>query len=216
MNIEIQTEHVAMQPEWHRMIDQWLERCARSHPEIMDIDVRLRHGEPGRHPGEEVDVVATADGRSLRGRGRRCRRRRGGRRRRERGGDGHVADEGRAVATDGQGNVIVGRSEHRRRQRGRRRFHRRRGPDRHLLQHRRLRRRPGSQRRRRRHVPAAAGAVSGRHAATLPGRRRRGLLGPRRSSPCATARSRSRLRCSRCSSCRGCSGACSRGRRRWS
>jgi ribosomal subunit interface protein len=66
MNVDIQTEHVAMQPEWHRMIDQWLERCARSHPEIMDIDVTLRHGEPGRHPGEEVDVVATADGRSLR------------------------------------------------------------------------------------------------------------------------------------------------------
>jgi ribosomal subunit interface protein len=65
MNIDIQTEHVAMRPEWHHMIDEWLERCARCHPDVVDIDVRLRHDDR-RQSGEEVNVEATADGRTLR------------------------------------------------------------------------------------------------------------------------------------------------------
>jgi ribosomal subunit interface protein len=64
MNIDIQTEHVAMRPEWHRMIDEWVEQCARRHPDVIEVDLTLRHGEH-RHAGEEVDVVATAGRRSL-------------------------------------------------------------------------------------------------------------------------------------------------------
>jgi ribosomal subunit interface protein len=64
MNIDIQTEHVVMRPEWHRTIDEWVERCRRHHPEVVGIDLTLRHGDR-RQPGEEVDVVASARGRSL-------------------------------------------------------------------------------------------------------------------------------------------------------
>lgn len=65
MNIDIETEHVVMQPEWHHMIEKWVEHCVRHHPDVVALDLTLRHGEH-RHPGEQVDVVATARGRSLR------------------------------------------------------------------------------------------------------------------------------------------------------
>jgi ribosome-associated translation inhibitor RaiA len=65
MNVDIQTEHVVMLPEWHRMIDEWLERCRKWHPGVLGIDLTLRHGERPQ-PGEEVEAVATACGRSLR------------------------------------------------------------------------------------------------------------------------------------------------------
>ena len=64
MNVDIETECVAMRPEWHRMIEEWVGRCARHHPDVADVDVTLRHGED--RPAEEVDVVATARGRRLR------------------------------------------------------------------------------------------------------------------------------------------------------
>jgi ribosome-associated translation inhibitor RaiA len=64
MNLDIQTEHVVMRPEWHRMIDEWVGRCARRHPDVIEIDLTLRHGEQ-RRAGEEVDVVAIAGRRSL-------------------------------------------------------------------------------------------------------------------------------------------------------
>jgi ribosome-associated translation inhibitor RaiA len=65
MNIDIQTEHVAMKPEWHRTIDAWVERCRRHHPEVVGLDLSLRHDDAPR-PGDEVDVVATAGRRTLR------------------------------------------------------------------------------------------------------------------------------------------------------
>jgi ribosome-associated translation inhibitor RaiA len=66
VNIDIQTEHVRMQPAWHRMIDEWVARCRRQHSEVASVDVTLRHRDRSR-PGEEVGVVATARGRQLRG-----------------------------------------------------------------------------------------------------------------------------------------------------
>jgi hypothetical protein len=66
MDIDIETEHVVMQPEWHRMIDIWVARTRKAHPEVAYVDLTLRHGEGDQDPGGEVDVVATADGRSLR------------------------------------------------------------------------------------------------------------------------------------------------------
>jgi ribosome-associated translation inhibitor RaiA len=64
MNIEITTEHVAMRPEWHDILDAWLQACRRRHPELEGIDVTLRHAdfEPA---GEAVDVAALTRGRSL-------------------------------------------------------------------------------------------------------------------------------------------------------
>lgn len=65
MNVDIQTERIVMRTEWHRMIDEWVERCKEHHPDVVGIDVTLRHG--GRpHAEEEVDAVATARGRSVR------------------------------------------------------------------------------------------------------------------------------------------------------
>ena len=69
MNIDIQTEHAVMQPEWHRMIEMWVERCRRQHPEVLGLELNLRHGDP-RHRDDQVDVVATARGHSLRAVGR--------------------------------------------------------------------------------------------------------------------------------------------------
>jgi ribosome-associated translation inhibitor RaiA len=66
MNIDIETEHVRMRPEWHRAIDEWVVRCQRQHPQVAGIDVMLRHGAESR-AGEEVTVDATAPGRRLRG-----------------------------------------------------------------------------------------------------------------------------------------------------
>src|SRR5262245_60316800 len=64
MNIDITTEHVAMRPEWHDIIDAWLNGCRRRHPDVQGLDVTLRHAdfEP---MCEAVDLVALARGRSL-------------------------------------------------------------------------------------------------------------------------------------------------------
>ena len=64
MNIDIITEHVAMRPEWHDIIDGWLRACRNRHPDLDGIDVHIRHGE--EPDGEAVDVVALARGRTLR------------------------------------------------------------------------------------------------------------------------------------------------------
>jgi len=63
MDLAIHTEHILMQPEWHRTIDEWVQHCTRHHPEVVRIDLRLRHH--GVHPREEVSVVATAGHRNL-------------------------------------------------------------------------------------------------------------------------------------------------------
>jgi ribosome-associated translation inhibitor RaiA len=66
MDLDIQTEHVAMRPEWHCAIDGWPERCARHYPQVTSIDLILRHGESRERTDKEVDVEATASGRTLR------------------------------------------------------------------------------------------------------------------------------------------------------
>jgi ribosomal subunit interface protein len=65
MNLDIQTEHVAMRPEWHEMIDAWVDRCRRQHPTVVGIDLTLRHSDRNK-AAEEVDAVAMARGRMLR------------------------------------------------------------------------------------------------------------------------------------------------------
>jgi ribosome-associated translation inhibitor RaiA len=66
MNIDIQTEHVHMQPDWHRMIDAWVDRCRRQYPDVASIDVQLRHAEQDGLP-EMATIGATTGGRRLRG-----------------------------------------------------------------------------------------------------------------------------------------------------
>jgi ribosome-associated translation inhibitor RaiA len=65
MNLDIQTEHVAMTPEWHRMIDEWVALCRRRHPLVGALDLTLRHGNE-RVASEQVDAVATAGPRNVR------------------------------------------------------------------------------------------------------------------------------------------------------
>jgi ribosomal subunit interface protein len=65
MNLDIQTQHVAMRPDWRRMIDEWVRRCREAHPDVVGIDVTLRHGSAAR-AAEEVEVEASVGGRSLR------------------------------------------------------------------------------------------------------------------------------------------------------
>lgn len=65
MNIDITTEHVAMRPEWHDIIDAWLRVCRQRHPEVQGIDFTFRHAE-AEPAGEAVDLVALARGRNLR------------------------------------------------------------------------------------------------------------------------------------------------------
>ena len=65
MNLDIQTEHVVMRPEWHRMIEAWVALCRGRHPGVGALDLTLRHGGE-RRAVEEVDAVATAGPRSLR------------------------------------------------------------------------------------------------------------------------------------------------------
>ena len=65
MNLDIQTEHVAMKPEWHRMIDDWVAVCRRRHPRVGALELTLRHRNE-RVASEEVDAVASAGPRNLR------------------------------------------------------------------------------------------------------------------------------------------------------
>ena len=65
MNLDIQTERVAMTPEWHRIIDEWVALCRHRHPQVEALEFTLRHGSE-RTAGEQVDAVAFAGRRSVR------------------------------------------------------------------------------------------------------------------------------------------------------
>jgi hypothetical protein len=66
MNIDIQTMRVCMQPDWRRMIDDWV-ALPQAAPRRGGIDVVLRH--EAQSGGDEAMVEATAHGRHLRGTG---------------------------------------------------------------------------------------------------------------------------------------------------
>lgn len=66
MDIEIQTQHIDMQPEWRVLIESRLARFAERYPELIRVHVTLRHGTHHRSGVEEVDIVATAAGGTLR------------------------------------------------------------------------------------------------------------------------------------------------------
>ena len=64
MNLDIQTDHVAMRPEWHHMIQEWVALCRQRHPRVHALDLTLRHGSDRSSP-DEVDAVVTLEGRSV-------------------------------------------------------------------------------------------------------------------------------------------------------
>jgi ribosomal subunit interface protein len=66
MDVEIQTQHVEMQPEWRALIDQRLARLAERYPTLSRVHVTLKHGRHHLRGVEEVDIVATCPGATVR------------------------------------------------------------------------------------------------------------------------------------------------------
>jgi len=66
MDIEIQTQHIEMRPEWRALIDARLARLAERTPDLLRVHVTLRHGQHHRSGVEEVAIVATCAGATLR------------------------------------------------------------------------------------------------------------------------------------------------------
>jgi ribosome-associated translation inhibitor RaiA len=64
MDLDIETEHVVLSPEWQGTIDAWIAHCRREHPAVRAVDLMLRRRERDREM--EVDAVATAGSRNLR------------------------------------------------------------------------------------------------------------------------------------------------------
>jgi ribosomal subunit interface protein len=66
MDIDIQTLHVDMQPEWRALIDRRLARLADRYPRLKRVHVTLKHGRHHLHGVEEVDIVAACAGATVR------------------------------------------------------------------------------------------------------------------------------------------------------
>ena len=57
MDLDIQAEHVAMQPGWYREIERWVAHCTRDHPGVTGLELTLRR--EGGSAGDAVSIVAT-------------------------------------------------------------------------------------------------------------------------------------------------------------
>ncbi len=66
MDLEIQTQHVTMQPEWLELIEKGVEKLAKRHPRVTRVHVTLKHGQHHRQGQEEADILANVPGRTLR------------------------------------------------------------------------------------------------------------------------------------------------------
>ena len=66
MDIEIQTQHVEMQPAWRALIDERLARLAERYPDLIRVHLTLKHGRHHQHGADEVDIVAAYPGATLR------------------------------------------------------------------------------------------------------------------------------------------------------
>ena len=55
MNLNIETDHILMRSEWHRMIDDWVTRSAKEHADLAAVDLALRHDD---RAGDRVDAIA--------------------------------------------------------------------------------------------------------------------------------------------------------------
>jgi ribosomal subunit interface protein len=66
MDIEIQTQHVVMEPAWRTLIEERLAHLADRYPRMIRVHVTLKHGGHHQHGTEEVDIVATGPGATVR------------------------------------------------------------------------------------------------------------------------------------------------------
>jgi ribosome-associated translation inhibitor RaiA len=63
MNLDIETRHTLMRPEWHRIIDDWVTRETTAHADLAAVDLTLQHDELA---GDRVDAVARVGRRTVR------------------------------------------------------------------------------------------------------------------------------------------------------
>jgi cold shock CspA family protein len=66
MDLEIQTQHVDLDPSLRDLVDRAAERLAARYPELLRMHVTLRHGGHHRHGAEEVALIGNAEGRTVR------------------------------------------------------------------------------------------------------------------------------------------------------
>ena len=66
MDLEIQTQHIDLDPRLRDLVDRAAERLAARFPELLRVHVTLRHGGHHRHGAEEVALVGNTEGRTLR------------------------------------------------------------------------------------------------------------------------------------------------------
>jgi ribosomal subunit interface protein len=66
MDIEIQAQQVVVQPEWRSLIEERLARLAERFPKLIRVHVTFKHGRHHLRGAEEVDIVATCPGATIR------------------------------------------------------------------------------------------------------------------------------------------------------
>ena len=66
MDLEIQSQHVPMQPEWRAFVDERVARLGERYPELIRVHVTLKRGRHHQQGADEVDVVANVAGVTLR------------------------------------------------------------------------------------------------------------------------------------------------------
>ena len=64
--VVIQTQNVTMQPEWRTMIEERVARIVERYPRLIHVHVTLKHGRHHLRGAEEVDIVASYPGVTLR------------------------------------------------------------------------------------------------------------------------------------------------------
>jgi CspA family cold shock protein len=66
VKLEIQTQHIDLDPGWRDLIEKAVERLSTRYPEVLRLHVTLRHNPHHRHGVEEVTLVANVEGTTLR------------------------------------------------------------------------------------------------------------------------------------------------------
>lgn len=66
MDLEVQTEHIDLDPAWRDLIERQAARLAARYPEVLRLHVTLRHGGHHQHGLEEAAIVANVEGATLR------------------------------------------------------------------------------------------------------------------------------------------------------
>lgn len=66
MDIEIQTQHIALDPAWRDLIERSAAGLEVRYPEMLRLHVTVSHGRHHRRGSEEVRLVANVEGKTLR------------------------------------------------------------------------------------------------------------------------------------------------------